>query len=26
VWIMGVEHLADWLRARTPPRGRSSEG
>jgi hypothetical protein len=21
VWIMGVEHLADWLRARTPPRG-----
>jgi hypothetical protein len=26
VWIMGVEHLADWLMARTPPRGRSSEG
>src|ERR671931_354301 len=24
VWIMGVEHLADWLRARTPPRGASS--
>jgi len=22
VWIMGAEHLADWLRARTPPRGR----
>jgi hypothetical protein len=21
VWIMGVEHLADWLRRRTPPRG-----
>lgn len=21
VWIMGVEHLADWLRQRTPPRG-----
>ncbi len=21
VWIMGVEHLAEWLRARTPPRG-----
>jgi hypothetical protein len=20
VWIMGVEHLADWLRQRTPPR------
>jgi hypothetical protein len=26
VWIMGVEHLSDWLRARTPPRGRRSEG
>jgi hypothetical protein len=27
VWIMGVGQLADWLRARTPPRGtRSSEG
>jgi hypothetical protein len=27
VWIMGVEHLAEWLRARTPPRGRrDSEG
>jgi hypothetical protein len=25
VWIIGVAHLADWLRARTPPRGRSSE-
>jgi hypothetical protein len=24
VWIMGAEHLADWLRRRTPPRGRSS--
>ena len=24
VWIMGVEHLADWLRARKPPRGASS--
>jgi hypothetical protein len=24
VWIMGVEHLADWLRQRTPPRGQSS--
>ena len=24
VWIMGVEHLADWLRSRTPPRGASS--
>jgi hypothetical protein len=23
VWIMGAEHLADWLRARTPPRGTS---
>jgi hypothetical protein len=23
VWIMGAEHLADWLRARTPPRGSS---
>lgn len=22
VWIMGAEHLADWLRRRTPPRGR----
>jgi hypothetical protein len=21
VWIMGAEHLADWLRRRTPPRG-----
>jgi hypothetical protein len=26
VWIMGVEHLADWLRRRTPPRGSSSPG
>jgi hypothetical protein len=26
VWIMGAEHLADWLRARTPPRGSSSAG
>jgi hypothetical protein len=24
VWIMGVEHLLDWLRARTPPRGKAS--
>jgi hypothetical protein len=24
VWIMGVQHLADWLRRRTPPRGASS--
>jgi hypothetical protein len=24
VWIMGAEHLTDWLRARTPPRGSSS--
>jgi hypothetical protein len=24
VWIMGAEHLADWLRARTPPRGRAA--
>ena len=24
VWIMGVDFLADWLRARTPPRGASS--
>lgn len=24
VWIMGVEHLADWLRQRTPPRGGAS--
>ena len=23
VWIMGVEHLAGWLRSRTPPRGRA---
>jgi hypothetical protein len=21
VWIMGVDHLAEWLRQRTPPRG-----
>jgi hypothetical protein len=21
VWIMGAEHLADWLRKRTPPHG-----
>jgi len=27
VWIMGVGHLAGWLRGRTPPRGaRPSEG
>ena len=25
VWIMGLEHLADWLRQRTPPRGSSPE-
>jgi hypothetical protein len=25
VWIMGGEHLADWLRARTPPRGGASQ-
>jgi hypothetical protein len=25
VWIMGAERLADWLRARTPPRGSSSQ-
>jgi hypothetical protein len=24
VWIMGAEHLADWLRARTPPRRRTA--
>jgi hypothetical protein len=24
VWIMGVEHLAEWLRRRTPPRGSAS--
>jgi hypothetical protein len=24
VWIMGVDHLADWLRQRTPPRGAAS--
>ena len=24
VWIMGVEHLANWLSARTPPRGTGS--
>jgi hypothetical protein len=24
VWIMGAEHLADWLRQRTPPRGKTS--
>jgi len=23
VWIMGVEHLTDWLRSRTPPKGKS---
>jgi hypothetical protein len=25
VWIMGVEHLADWLRQRTPPRRAGSK-
>ena len=24
VWIMGTDHLLDWLRARTPPRGQAS--
>jgi hypothetical protein len=24
VWIMGAQHLAGWLRARTPPRGAAS--
>jgi hypothetical protein len=24
VWIMGVDHLAAWLRQRTPPRGANS--
>jgi hypothetical protein len=24
VWIMGGDHLADWLRQRTPPRGAGS--
>jgi hypothetical protein len=24
VWVMGLEHLVDWLRARTPPRGKAS--
>ena len=24
VWIMGADHLPDWLRARTPPRGQAS--
>jgi hypothetical protein len=24
VWIMGADHLADWLRARTPPRRRAA--
>jgi hypothetical protein len=24
VWIMGVDHLSDWLRQRTPPRGAGS--
>ena len=23
VWIMGVEHLTEWLRGRTPPKGKS---
>jgi hypothetical protein len=26
VWIMGTQHLAAWLRARTPPRGNSTTG
>ena len=25
VWIMGGDHLADWLRHRTPPRGAGSK-
>jgi hypothetical protein len=25
VWIMGAEHLADWLRRRTPPAGGSAD-
>jgi hypothetical protein len=25
VWIMGLDHLVDWLRARTPPRGKTSQ-
>jgi hypothetical protein len=25
VWIMGVEHVLDWLRARTPPRGNAAQ-
>jgi hypothetical protein len=25
VWIMGVDHLADWLRQRTPPRRAGSK-
>jgi hypothetical protein len=25
VWIMGAEHLADWLRRRTPPAGDSAD-
>jgi hypothetical protein len=25
VWIMGAEHLADWLRRRTPPAGASAD-
>jgi hypothetical protein len=24
VWIMGPDHLADWLRQRTPPRGNAA--
>jgi hypothetical protein len=26
VWIMGVDHLVDWLRQRTPPRGGGATG
>jgi hypothetical protein len=25
VWIMGLEHVLDWLRARTPPRGNAAQ-
>lgn len=26
VWIVGLEHLPDWLRRRTPPRGSAARG
>jgi hypothetical protein len=25
VWVMGLEHLVDWLRARTPPREKTPQ-